>query len=126
MNKRQVILANKHYLKGLAHTIKMLKIDFKESQRNGKWDERYTLLNELRKSKHEYRHKHITYCLCRKLDDILDEHGCITDETWKIYYTIERTTREDNEPDWEYIAELSKEYTSVSEMEDETVICSNS
>lgn len=123
MNKRQVILANKHYLKGLAYTIKMLRIDFKESQRNREWNKQGTLSNELRKSKYEYRHKHITYCLCRKLNDISDEHGCITNETWKIYYTIERTTRE---PDWEYITELSKEYTSVSEMEDETVVCSNS
>ena len=105
MNYKEYRAFKKVELKALAQDIRELKHTIKEAQRNagGAWKYQYKLPG----LKSDFRHKHIAYCLARG----------------KSYEQIENKTREGNEPNFDYIEKLVKEYEEKRERTNETVIC---
>lgn len=124
MKRKEYIKSRKYYLKGLAKQIRELKNELrqyykdcrelphkkvmKKYEKSGRWS--YVIERDIKKIKYEFRHQHIAYCLFRG----------------RQYKQIEPKVREHNEPNQDYIEQLLKEYPLVSEMDNETALCSNS
>ena len=125
MERREKILSTKFYLKGLSNLIRELKKLYKQNQREGKITDNWKVFRELEKSKYEFRHQHITYCLAKKVNITHDENGYLTDEAIERYNKIESKVKDGNEPDWDYVKELSKAYPVIQEVRDEATVCDN-
>jgi len=108
MERKEYIKSRKYYLKGLAQQIRQLKIEFKELERSRK--ESNKKRHEVQQAKYEFRHQHIAYCMARG----------------KSYEQIERSVRDDNEPNQDYIEQLLNAYPVIQKVDNETAICSNS
>ncbi len=126
MKRNQQLQSTKFYLKGLAKQIRELKETYKQQQRENNYKKIIFFLRQLEKVKYEYRHQHIAYSIVKKVKVIFTETKLLTDEADKRYQQIEKTVRENNEPNWNYIREISEKYSAVSEMDDEKALCVNS
>lgn len=123
MNYKEKYLEEKGYLKGLAANITQTKHEYKEAQRKG--EDSYCKLRDLQKLQYEYRHHHIAYSIRKKIRCPL-ENGELTPEATERYKQIERTVRDDNEPNWDYVREILETYPSIQEVDDEASVCVNS
>jgi hypothetical protein len=108
MERKEYIKSRKYYLKGLAQQIRELKTEFKELERNRK--PREGKRREVQKAKYEFRHEHIAYCMARG----------------KSYEQVEQKVRDNNEPNQEYIEQLLNAYPPVPQVDNETIVHSNS
>jgi len=87
------LLCLKNYLKCQACTIRITKQELKKYQKdNNGWDGGFYA--KIRALVHDYRHKHIAYCLLKGI----------------VYESIEKP-REGNEPNMALIQEIQNEYT---------------
>ena len=108
MERKEYIKSRKYYLKGLSTQIRELKAEFKELERNKK--DSYSKRREVQKAKYEFRHEHIAYCMVRG----------------KTYKQIERSVRENNEPNEDYIEQLLNSYPAIPQVDNEAIVHSNS
>jgi len=124
MNYKEFYQSKKYYLKGLAKQIHELKLEFKETQRQNRGEGSWKLWSDIQKIKYEYRHQHIAKCLNGKLKgELYADDGCLNDAAIELYNKIESTVRENNEPNFDYIKRISKEYSAIQEVHDETLVC---
>lgn len=81
-----------------------------DRERFDHWLKIQKLYREKDTCRFEFRHKHIAASLLRGT----------------LYEKIERTVADNNKPDWNYISEIVKSYTLISEMENEAPVCADS
>lgn len=101
MATKEQYLELKSKLKTLAKEIRQIRHAYKEAQRQGTGY--WKLLTELTKRQYEFRHKHIVASMLRG----------------KSYEQIERKTRNDNQPDWDYIEKLKELYAVERRIEND-------
>jgi len=106
---KEILRAEKEWLKETAIEIRNTRKEWKENQREFhfmappstmNWEENmrqrakmWAPFRKLYKLSREYRHRHIAYSLVRG----------------NLYYEIERTVREDNKPDMTLVTKILKE-----------------
>jgi phage portal protein BeeE len=84
----------KSLLKSLAADIRTAKISFKQYQREHSGSSDYKLLLHLEKSKYDFRHKHIAYCLLRGRTYEQIERKCNVQPNWDFIKVVQNDFRE--------------------------------
>lgn len=121
MNYKEYLLSKKYYLKGLSSAIRTSKLEFRRLAKDKK--DTYSKWKEIQKSKYEIRHEHIAYCLIKKTKGNVFNNDKLTNEANKQYVKIESKVNENNEPNFDYIRQLSKEYPVIQEIHNEKIVC---